>query len=151
MITSNNVLALNIFGNGSPEDLLQHPPWTEVKVARRHFLKFFSHTSWVQLWCFFQSSKTAWNQHYLPKVTESGLMMTWTSYLNAQAYNLSGWLNFMYSITSEVWNFWRQVLPVKTKVKKTQSTLAFSIYFTTWKMKCIFWNISSISICSLGL
>lgn len=63
--------------------------------------------------------------------------MTWTSSLNHQAYNLPGWLNLMYSITLEVWNFWRQVLPVKTKVKKTHSTSVFSIYFTTWWTKCI--------------
>lgn len=86
---------------------------------------------------FFQSSKTAQNQHRPPKVTESGLMMTWTSSLNPQTCNLSGWLNLIYSITLEAWNFWRQILPMKTKVKKTQSTLAFSIHFTTWKMKCI--------------
>lgn len=81
--------------------------------------------------------KNCLKQRHVPKVAESGLVMAWTSSVNPQAYNLSGWLNLMYSITSEAWNIWRQALPVKTKVKNTQSTLAFSIYFTTWKMKGI--------------
>lgn len=90
MTPPNHILALvwkwfpRGFTVASPTD------WGEG--GKEAFLQiFFSHLlNTAVTFPFFQPSKTYPNQHHLPKVTESGLTMTWTNSLNPQAYNLSG-------------------------------------------------------------
>lgn len=128
-----------MFGNGSQEDLLQHLPWTEAKVTRQYFPRssFSPLLNTAVIFPFSQTPGTSPSQHPLPKVIESGLVMTSASSLSPQRYTSSGCMNLLCSIALGVWDFWRQVLPVKTKAKAALSTSAFSIFFIIWKRKFI--------------